>query len=100
LPDGKKTSAEEKVWPVATHVSPFDPEPTAGRKPPALLALELDVDRVAIGCSPSEVPESADPEVAFFLEPEVGFLPLAATEADGCFGLDISSGGTIRDQSN
>jgi hypothetical protein len=46
LPDGKKTCAQEKDYdpsleeglPLATHVSPFDPEPTAGRKHPALLA--------------------------------------------------------------
>jgi hypothetical protein len=59
LPDGKKTCAQEKDydpgfgegWPVATHVSPFSPEPTAGRKPPAPLAFDFDFDRVAIGCS-------------------------------------------------
>jgi hypothetical protein len=54
LPDGKKTCAQEsdhdpgleEGWPFATHVSPFDPEPTAGRKPPALLAFR---ERVTIG---------------------------------------------------
>jgi hypothetical protein len=46
-PDDKKISAEEKDYDsrfgrlaLATHVS-VDPEPTTGRKPPALLAFTL-----------------------------------------------------------
>jgi hypothetical protein len=105
LPDGKKTSAEEKDYDPGceegdnlSYTYPVCPEPTAGRKPPAPLAF--DFDRVAIGCSLSDVPESADPVVAFFLEPGLGFLRLTATEAGGCFAREISSSGTIRDESN
>jgi hypothetical protein len=142
LPDGKKTSAEEKDydpgleegWPLATHVSSFDPEPIAGRKPPALLAFDVR-DRMAIGCSepddsdvvfrtflcalgdgngldswrsgeqlssglPQAPPFVGPITVASLWELEAYFLPLVATEANGCSGRETSSIGTIRDESN
>jgi hypothetical protein len=76
---------------------PVAPELLSPRKPGP---LAFTLDRVVIGWSLSDIPELADPEVIFFLEPEGAFLPLAATEADDCFGRETSSSGTIRVDTN